>query len=286
MSAKAASGSASSGATAMSPSRRSPAQPATCSASGEQVRQRGTPPRCRVAVHAVLHSTGSGPARPPVVQARAGGGVERVGQADGVDGLHLVAPSATTARGLVALQAADEVPARVGPRGRRAATSATLRAASCTRFSPNRVEPEVEQRGDVGGRHGLGDGHERDLVGVAPGRGAGGRDPLAGRPRAGRPAPRVAPPTPPRPRRAPPMARESARFAARVRTSGRRGNRELSAGKRCRLASAQNVPTRGGANETADSRGHAAETVDCERQEGSSQVTAARRPVRPSRRWL
>ena len=159
----------------MSPSRRSAAQPATWSARASRP-SRATPPRSGSPSTLYCSSTGSGPARRPSSQAPGGRAVERVGEADGVDRLHPVRPR-DDGPGLVALQAADEVPARAGAGAQRGHLG-DLGAGLLGPVLPEQGEPEVEQHGDVGGRHGLGDGHQLHLIGVAPGRGARRRDPL------------------------------------------------------------------------------------------------------------
>ena len=146
MSAKAASGSASSGATAMSPSRRSAAQPATCSASGSRP-SAGTPPRSGSPSTLYCSNTGSGPGRLPSSHAARGRPVEGVGEAHGVDGLHAVRPR-HDGLGLVALQATDEVPARAGV-GTQGGDLGDLGTGLLGPVLSEQGEPEVEQRGDV-----------------------------------------------------------------------------------------------------------------------------------------
>ena len=169
------------------------------------------------------------------------------------------------------------------------------------------VEAEVEQRGDVPGGHGLGDGHQRDLVGArAP--------PPRRRPRsvAGR-----------RPACSASSARRAAdtssvaavvcsvpmdRFSAHDRRFGARGricvhpqstttpcrDPRLAARRDRRLAASRSETRRRRNGDSpswkrrlaVSERRLAVVGTGTRRQEGSSQVMAAWRPVRPSRRWL
>ena len=230
------------------------------------------------------------PVRSPASTAAAAARVQGVGEADGVDRLHRVRPTATTARALLRCRPPTKCQ-RGRASGRRAATSATLRPPPAPGSPRTAVSPRSSSSGDVRGRHGLRDGQQLHPSGSRPAAAhaaairsrtaASRRASSARRASASRSSPTS---------RAHPMTGESARLDSasrhvRQRESAESGERVHDLRRdHCATIRCQNVPTRGTPAHTqpverADSRGDGL-------RDGSSQVTAASRPVRRSRRWL